>query len=187
MITCYSCTKDKKPNYIDLGDKITQKIENENALIYFNKGEEFLNQSEFDSASVNFKKSLAIEKNTLTYNQLGNVECLKKNYNKAIEFHKLGIISDSTCYFNYLNISKCYIAKNDLENAKIYTVKAIKINNSNYSVALGNLYLSVIYMNKHSKCDTVLNYFKKAKILENDEKMADFYMLTKKKIEKDCK
>ncbi|KQW99284.1 hypothetical protein [Flavobacterium sp. Root420] len=63
-----SCEKNKKLNYIDLEDNITQKVVNENALIYFDKGENYLAESKFDSAIINYKKSLNFEKNTLTYN-----------------------------------------------------------------------------------------------------------------------
>lgn len=181
-----SCDKNKKLNYIDLEDSIKQKIVNKNALIYFDKGENYLNESEFDSAIVNYKKSLNFEQNTLTYNQIGVCEDFKKNTDAAIENYKLGIKADTTYYTNYLNIAKCYIAKKELQTAEKYINKVIEINSSEYSVALANLHLTIVYFNQNRDCSEIMKQFKKAEILKNDDKMSEFYEFCKNKNEKRC-
>ena len=182
-----SCDKSKKLNYIDLEDNITQKIVNENALIYFDKGEIFLSESKFDSAIANYKKSLNFEQNTLTYNQIGVCEDFKKNIDKAIENYELGIKADTTYYTNYLNIAKCYIGKKELETAEKYITKVIEINSSKYSVALANLHLTIVYFNQNRDCTEIMKQFEKAEILKNDPKMGEFYYFCKNKTEKRCK
>lgn len=182
-----SCQKNKKLNYIDLEDNITQKIVNENALIYFNKGENYLAESKFDSAIINYKKSLNFEKNTLTYNQIGVCEDFKKNTDKAIEYYKLGIQADTTYYTNYLNVAKCYISKKELTTAEKYLIKVIENNSSKYSVTLANLHLTVVYFNQNRDCSEIIKQFKKVEILKNDNKMSDFYQFCANKVKKHCR
>ena len=182
-----SCDNNKKLNYIDLEDNITQKIVDENALIYFDKGENYLKESKFDSAIVNYKKSLNFEKNTLTYNQIGVCEDFKKNIDKAIEFYQFGIEADTTYYTNYLNLAKCYIAKKELETAEKHLLKVIENNSSKYSVALANLHLTIVYFNQNRDCSEIIKQFKKAGILKDDDKMSDFYQFSNNKIEKRCR
>lgn len=182
-----SCDNNKKLNYIDLEDNITQKIVDENALIYFNKGENYLKESKFDSAIVNYKKSLHFEKNTLTYNQIGVCEDFKKNIDKAIEFYQLGIEADTNYYTNYLNLAKCYIAKKELETAEKHLLKVIENNSSKYSVALANLHLTIVYFNQNRDCSEIKKQFKKAEILKYDDKMSDFYQFCNTKIHKRCR
>ncbi|WP_206743215.1 hypothetical protein [Flavobacterium sp. Root420] len=86
-----------------------------------------------------------------------------------------------------MNVAKCYISKKELETAEKYLIKVIKNNSSKYSVALANLHLTVVYFNQNRNCSEIIKQFKKAEILQDDDKMSDFYQFCANKVEKHCR
>ena len=99
-------------------EDMTQKIESKKASKLYDEGWDQSGRGDFESAKISFNKSLEIEKNPLTYNELGGIELAEKNYQKAIDYYSQGRTLDSLFWPLYINEARSYQNLNEYNQAE---------------------------------------------------------------------
>ena len=185
LITCKNEKDNIRKRHYPLED-ITQKIENEKALELYDKGGDQSGRGDYKSAKISFNKSLEIEKNPLTYNELGWIEFAEKKYQKAIEYYSQGRTLDSLYWPLYINEARSYWKLNEYDNAEKILFKLKDLCASNYWIAYADFYLTIVYFNSGQECGKVFEYLKKSEPIYSDPNLRDHYLKFKDQIEKKC-
>lgn len=133
-----------------------------NSDYYCNKGQEFYNKKDFDSAVEYFHKSVMLNKNNAqAYNNLAMAYWCKNNQEAAIKFFKKAH-SINKCYTQPLvNLSNLYKQAGDVKKQLEYLRKAICLNQNDY---LAYYWLADYYKSINAYPQAISNYSEVIKI-----------------------
>ena len=184
-----SCDNEKNSNVLKRHtpfEDLTQKIENKDALKFYDKGWDQSERGNLKTAKIAFEKSLEIEQNPLTFNELGRIERVEKNYNKAINYYEQGRTLDSLFWPLYINEARTYWKLNEFEKSEDILKKLKGFTKSDYWIAYADFYLAITYYNSGQPCSKVQIYLEKSESILSDPDLKEHYLKFKNLFNKNC-
>ena len=137
-----------------------------NSLAYYELGNAFKQQGNFDKAMSNYSKALKINPNYAeAHNNLGYILAYQKHYKEAIDHYKEALRIKPNYSEAHNNLGTAFLYQGNEKEAVYHYYKALK-NNQNYAGAYYNL--AKIFTN-HANIERAILYYKKA--LELDPEM----------------
>ena len=137
-----------------------------NSLAYYELGNAFKQQGNFDNAMSNYSKALKINPNYAeAHNNLGYILAYQKHYKEAIDHYKEALRIKPKYSEAHNNLGTAFLYQGNEKEAVFHYYKALK-NNPNYAGAYYNL--AKIFTN-HTNIERAIFYYKKA--LELDPEM----------------
>ena len=167
-------------------DEITQTIENTEAEIFYELAMDQYENRNYNTATNLLKSSLALERNPITYNQLGLISKTLKNFDEAIEYHKSGQVIDSTYVINFINEARILEKLGKFDQAEKALRMAISNTESDYFKANANFYLAILFFNDRNQCEKSKKHFIKASSLKNDPNLKKYYEKIGNELNKYC-
>ncbi len=189
LLFVVACQKNKtetiQENSNDIKE-LSQKIQNQQATDHYIKGVTLFNQNDFDNAKTFFKKSLEIEKNTITLNKLGSIALVEKNNKEALSYFNQGIKQDFNYWPNHINKSRVFISQSHYSSAHNTLKNMLSKCKSNYWKANAHLFLAHIYLDGVLDCKNANASAQKASLLKNDPKLKNHYRIMLSKMNEYC-
>lgn len=166
----------------------TDYISDSVATNYYLTGLNFLEEHKYDSAKFYFLKSIEIEPHPETYNELGIIEYIKKDFGEALNYFEKGISVDSTSWVNYIHKSRVYLGEKEYEKANRQLDLVIKNATHEYWRLYAYFYKSILVFNKEGNCELAIQYLDKCSKLESyQDGIDEQYDTTSTHIRKHCK
>lgn len=165
--------------FLDETEFISEEVKSLN-----NHGIEFVKRGEIRNAEIKYLEALKIEPNNPTIlNNLGNIEKVKKNYEKSIMYYEKSLIaSDSLYYSSAVNLG---LLSNELHSysraIKLFEFVILKSKNPSQK-AIAYLSLCNAYLSS-GQCEKGKSVLKKSqKYLKINEKLAARYKYLEAKL-----
>ncbi len=118
---------------------INPNSENEEAMKYFSKAEEYFNRAKYENAIEEYKKAINADPEFSTaYLYLGDAYYMLNKYDDAIQWYNGAIKKDPQNKRSYHYLGDAYLAKKDVEKAIANYEKALEID-PNYTIVQAKL------------------------------------------------
>uniref|UniRef100_A0A7C4YFA9 HD domain-containing protein n=1 Tax=candidate division WOR-3 bacterium TaxID=2052148 RepID=A0A7C4YFA9_UNCW3 len=155
----------------------------EDGLIYFARGEYYMDIQRMDDALNEYKKSIERLKDKkmiyLALLRIGEIYNRWRNFNLAIEYLKRGMKKDNPYLKNFLvEISASYYYKDSIEKMNYYVEKALK-EELPFGQYLRTIKHKIIYLHRKGKPQEALELYR-----ELESKMIDYQLNLEKKVVK---